>query len=304
MDRPGCPCEGCLASVPSHSMVVHNQPVRREVLFVASSAEDGVQSRGAGWHRARRDYRRSASVGDLFQELSESGQTLRFLVCTPSGLEALPGLSVLNREHPWDRETYRQVERDALRLAGPEYWALWHSLRDPALLVYLAGKAGVPRELVASVVIGCIEGVVRGFSGSSKRLFATFRQWRLGLVGDEALRTALEVATNPARYGLGEEALIAQVIVAGINATGVNEHAGYSADVAASRAMRACALLAEGGHTVVTERLLLTPRICSALRSLGHVVSLQLPLHLVCLAIVQRQGPGPGWWRDYERRPR
>lgn len=252
-------------------------PGAMEVLFCASSEEDGVQSRGAGWHSRRVPGRTSvqrlaALTGELVKgDLAKaSGETVKLYVQGDHKLLIVRSLRPFASHHEssgW-RETARRFRGD--------WFSFWMTYRSAGELLWIVPDDVATRNLLTASACDLAETVLRFIpSGEERpaRALRGTRRWLAGAVPIEEVRLLNSAAHAASR------AAAASAVDSREAATSAVAYASASAVVAAcvspnvSDAADAAADAADAS--------------VEASRSLVFLVRVRIPFWRVCLAVTE-----------------
>lgn len=249
------------------------------VLFRDSSAADGVQSRGAGWHSVAPDEEGFwTEVPDLVRgDLTRFHSTAVAVgLCVHDGrrLRQVAPPPLLPEEHHSD------ASRKLAIAAAGDWSTFWESRhRAVDLLWLITWVRSIDRGLLTKCACDCAETVLR-FSGAdrSRRAIRTTLRWLAGAA------TVASVAAASRGVYIGQADNLA-AFASGSAASSVLQptqtHAADAADYAAASA---------ADHTLYNTHDEFVATYTSVAMSLAFLVRVVIPTWVVCLAIAEKGG--------------
>lgn len=169
-----------------------------EILFRASSNQDGVQSRGAGWHSRTVSGRGNEQRAQTLARELARGDLARVPGKTPA-LYVHDGHSVRPVGRLGSRqEAYRAGEaRELAERSGGDWLAFWGTAHDAPEMLQVAWRAGVERDFLVASACDCAEAVLRfvprGEVRPARALRVTLR-WLVGAAFSKEVEDAQRCA--------------------------------------------------------------------------------------------------------------
>lgn len=259
---------------------------RTEVLYLNSSTQDGVLSRGAGWHPLR-----SAGHGASLRTAAKDlvpGEVVRVCYQTPS---RTPTFYLATRQGPLrlpgalaaDRRLGTMKTRDWLKVQGGDWFQVWEKAPSYVVLRGLVGAQRNRRRFLETAVLLAQGGVRQGIRHSPRTRLALDVAWSW-IQHRASARQVQQVADHLAGSSVGELAVyhVLAAIFDDRQSSSVYTHLDLAATDTEDM-MNPLAFLDGTDYTEFREKRLIS--LYGVKRSLAHLFRSRITFHDFCLAL-------------------
>lgn len=251
----------------------------RQILYSSSSTQDGVQSRGAGWHLAKGP--RTLSRGDLLiDRLGRDPRITSFRVVGRARLHTLKGNALE------DLESYSEEFLPKGVAQGVVDWSLvwaFTPIDAPQYLLRLANAARVARPLRLEALFLVATTSLRWLTHPARTLLLSLLSLRRGTTTLASIERLLRLGIHAYATAPPDEEWDLKAVTELVEAfTGQDTPSGdYAQVLAAGTAVVLPALYDKSTPLAVAQR-----RVA---KSLAFLLRSRLTVHALCLAIAERR---------------